>query len=234
MVLCYALRGSTGFGAAAAMPLLALVIPLKVLIPAWTLIGLVAGGTILGRDRTHIGWAVMIRLAPACLVGIAVGLWVFTALDSSRLARGLGALIVLYGGYSLWLTSPSPPHWQASARIAAPLAGVFAGAVGTTFGTMASVFFAIYFDVIRLSKEGFRATMSALLVALGIVRGLGYWAVGEYTREVLITVAIALPMMLLGIFIGDRIHSGLSALSFRRLISGALIASGLALMVKNG
>jgi len=85
-----------------------------------------------------------------------------------------------------------------------------------------------------LSKEGFRATMSALLVALGIVRGLGYWAVGEYTREVLITVAIALPMMLLGIFIGDRIHSGLSALSFRRLISGALIASGLALMVKNG
>ena len=41
-------------------------------------------------------------------------------------------------------------------------------------------------------------------------------------------------MMLLGIFIGDRIHSGLSALSFRRLISGALIASGLALMVKSG
>jgi len=40
MVVSYALRGSTGFGAAAAMPLLGLVIPLKVLIPAWTLIGL--------------------------------------------------------------------------------------------------------------------------------------------------------------------------------------------------
>jgi len=32
MVASYALRGSTGFGAAAAMPLLGLVIPLKVLI----------------------------------------------------------------------------------------------------------------------------------------------------------------------------------------------------------
>jgi hypothetical protein len=42
MVVCYALRGSTGFGAAAAMPLLGLVIPLKVLIPAWTLVGLAA------------------------------------------------------------------------------------------------------------------------------------------------------------------------------------------------
>jgi hypothetical protein len=32
MVVSYALRGSTGFGAAAAMPLLGLVIPLKVLV----------------------------------------------------------------------------------------------------------------------------------------------------------------------------------------------------------
>jgi len=52
----------------------------------------------------------------------------------------------------------------------------WAGAVGTTFGTMASLFFAIYFDAIRMAKDHFRATMSAVLVALGVVRGLGYWA----------------------------------------------------------
>src|SRR5215813_9752335 len=56
MVLAYAARGSTGFGAAAAMPLLGLVIPLKILIPVWTLIGLAAGVTLLGRDRDHVGW----------------------------------------------------------------------------------------------------------------------------------------------------------------------------------
>ena len=76
--------------------------------------------------------------------------------------------------------------------------------------------------------------MSAILMALGIVRGLGYWAVGEYTRDVLITVAIALPMMLVGIFIGYRIHTGLRELAVRRLVSGALIASGLALLVRSG
>ncbi|MEA3023037.1 MAG: uncharacterized protein QOK01_1889, partial [Alphaproteobacteria bacterium] len=59
MVLAYAARGSTGFGAAAAMPLLGLVIPLKVLIPAWTLIGLAAGVTLLGRDRKNIAWRQM-------------------------------------------------------------------------------------------------------------------------------------------------------------------------------
>ena len=47
--------------------------------------------------------------------------------------------------------------------------------VGTTFGTMASLFFAAYFDAIRLGKEHFRATMSAILLALVLLRGAGYW-----------------------------------------------------------
>jgi uncharacterized membrane protein YfcA len=233
MVVSYALRGSTGFGAAAAMPLLALIIPLKVLIPAWTLIGLTAGVTLLGRDRAHIAWGDMARLLPSCLVGVAVGLYVFTSLDSATLARGLGVLIVLYGAYSLWLGGRPQTPWQAPPHMIAPIAGAVGGAVGTTFGTMASVFFAIYFDVIRMTKDHFRASMSAILVALGIVRGLGYWVVGEYTRDVLITVAIALPMMLVGIFIGNRIHTGVSELAFRRLVGVALIVSGLALLMKS-
>src|SRR5262249_4201454 len=64
-------------------------------------------------------------------------------------------------------------------------------------------------------------------------RGLGYWAVGEYSRDVLLTVAIALPMMLAGIYIGNRIHTGVSELTFRRLVSGALMVSGLALLLKS-
>jgi uncharacterized membrane protein YfcA len=215
------------------MPLLALVIPLKVLIPAWTLIGLTAGVTLLGRDRSHIAWLDMARLLPSCMIGIAIGLYFFTALDSRTLAQGLGTLILLYGFYSLWLTSRPQTRWQASPRVIAPIAGTLGGAVGTTFGTMGSVLFAIYFDVIRMAKESFRATMTAILVALGIVRGLGYWAVGQYSRDVLITTATALPMMLVGIFIGNRIHTGLSELAFRRMVSGALIVSGLALLVKS-
>ena len=38
--------------------------------------------------------------------------------------------------------------------------------------------------------------------------------------------------MLIGIFIGSRFHHGMSDLTFRRTVSGALIASGLALLIK--
>jgi uncharacterized protein len=232
MVIAYAARGSTGFGAAAAMPLLGLVIPLKVLIPAWTLLGLAAGVTLLGRDRAYIAWREMAALLPGTLVGIAIGLYVFETLDAATLARSFGAAVLLYGLWSLWNTFRPPAKWRVPGRTAAAIAGVLGGAVGTTFGTMASLFYAVYFDAIRMTKERFRASMSAALVALGIVRGLGYFAVDEYNRDVLTTFAMAVPMMLIGIFIGDRIHSGLSDVVFRRVVALALAVSGGALMIK--
>ena len=233
MVACYALRGSTGFGAAAAMPLLGLVIPMKALIPAWTLVGLVASVTLFGRDRHHVAWREIAKLVPTCLAGVLAGLYLFTVLDSSALARGLGSLVLLYGLHSLWTTFRPLPRWNVSTRVAAPVAGLLGGIIGTGFGTMAGVFFAMYFDTLRKGKEQFRATMNAILLALVVLRGAGYWAVGEYTHDVLILAGIALPLMLMGIFIGNRIHTGLSELVFRRLVGAALIASGAALLAKS-
>ena len=133
-----------------------------------------------------------------------------------------------YSSSRLPMTTGTP----LSQRLLAPIAGMLGGAVGTTFGTMASIFYAIYFDAIRLAKHQFRATMSAMILTLSLVRGLGYFAVDEFNRDVLVTFAFALPLMLTGIFIGDRFHTGLSELAFRRVVAAALAASGLALLVR--
>jgi hypothetical protein len=98
-----------------------------------------------------------------------------------------------------WTTLRPRPRWNLSAHVAAPIAGLFGGIVGTAFGTMASVFFAMYFDTLRKGKEQFRATMSAILLALVALRGAGYWAVGEYSADVLILAGVALPLMFAGL-----------------------------------
>lgn len=232
VLICYALRGSAGFGAAAAMPLLALVIPTKTLIPAWTLIGLVAGITLFGRGRAHIAWRDIARMALPTLVGVAIGTYIFIWLDQDNLRRGFGVLVVLYGSYALWKSFRPPESAITPPKYLAPLVGFLGGVVGATFGTMASVFYAIYFDTRQLSKTVFRATMTALLVALSIARALGYWTVDEYGREALELFVISLPVMFAGIFIGDRLHMGLSETTFRRLIAGTLVVSGLALLAK--
>jgi len=75
LVLSYAVRGSTGFGSAAAMPLMGLVVPLKILVPLWTLLGIVSSATILGRDRRHVSRNDILPLLPTCLLGVAIGLY---------------------------------------------------------------------------------------------------------------------------------------------------------------
>ena len=89
----------------------------------------------------------------------------------------------------------------------------------------------MYFDAISMPKDYFRATMSMAIVAIAFVRGLGYLAVGGYTLDVLLILAITLPMTLIGILIGERVQAGLSELTFRRLVNVTLIVSGFALVL---
>jgi len=231
MAIAYSARGASGFGAAVALPLLALVLPLKILVPAWTLIAGVAGLTILGSDRDKVLWREIGKLMPGTLVGVVAGLLVFTRLDATTLALWVGAFVLAYGLYSLWSTFGSAkPHLPP--RTAALIGGFLGGMTGTTVGTFGSTFYAIYFDAIKLGKENYRATMTAILLTLSLARGTGYWAFGEFTRDVLIVSAMLLPPMFLGIFIGNRIHHGMSELAFRRTVACALIVSGVALLVK--
>jgi uncharacterized membrane protein YfcA len=108
--------------------------------------------------------------------------------------------------------------------------GTLAGAVGTAFGAMAGLFYAIYLDMQRLEKHGFRATVAATLFALGLIRGAGYLAVGAYDREALIATAYALPLMFAGVLLGDRMHANVSAIAFRRWLAVVLIVSGVPLL----
>jgi hypothetical protein len=230
LIASYALRGSTGFGGFAAMPLLALVLPMKTLVPVWTLLTISSSATLFGKDRKHVSAPMILRILPSCMLGIALGLYLFKTLDAAWLARGLGALVTGYGLYALWQTRGGgvrhPP------RAIATAASFLAGAVGTMFGTMASLFFAIYMEAIRVSKDQFRGTLAALMMTLAVIRGLGYYAVGEFSRESLLLFAAALPFMLTGIFLGDRIHTGMSETTFRRVVCGILILSGIPLMLK--
>lgn len=230
LVLAYGLRGSTGFGGAAGMPLLALVVPIKVLVPLWTLLGFASSVAILGRDRKRVVVRDFAAFVPWCAVGIGIGLYFFAALDARTLARGLGLLVLAYAGYAWWATAHATP--RQTPRGIGPLASALSGIVGTLFGTMGTVFFAMYLDSRRLPKEAFRATMSAMLLTLSVLRGIGYYAVGEFTVDVWMAFAAAFPLMLLGIYLGDRIHVRLNELAFRRLVCVILVICGVPLLLK--
>jgi uncharacterized membrane protein YfcA len=231
VVLSYSIRGGSGFGGVT-VPLLALVMSLKIVVPVVTVLGLVSSWSILRYDARYVSWDAMKRIAPWAFAGALAGLYFFSALDSRALAHALGALIVAYGAYSLWGTWRRAGEPALPARAMTPVLGVVAGFVGTLFGSMAGLFFAMYLDLLRTPKNEFRATAAAILFGLGIVRGLGYFAVGAFAREAMIACAAALPLMALGIFIGNRLHANLDPVQFRRFVAVVLLASGVSLLLR--
>jgi len=90
----------------------------------------------------------------------------------------------------------------------------------------------MYFDAIRMPVDQFRGTMSAALVAMGLVRALGYFGLAEFTADVWLLLAITLPLTLIGIYLGNRLFAEVSEMRFRRLVSLTLIVSGFALLAK--
>lgn len=223
LLLNFTLRGSLGFGGALGLPLLALAIPVKVIAPAWSLVGIVSSVAIVGHGRRHVDWREFSRLLPGCLVGIVAGLFVFKALDAAVLARALGVFIIAYAAYSWWKP-------KVRTRAIRPVASVLAGIVGTVFGAMATIFFAMFLDAARMTKDGFRATMSAMILTISVARSIGYAAVGELTLDSVILCAASIPAMGIGLLIGDKIHTGLSPLAFQRFVCVALAVCGVALL----
>ena len=233
LLFTFGLRGSVGFGGSVGMPLLALVLPVKVIAPAWSLIGIVSSAAILGHDRKYVDRRAFLGLLPGCALGIVAGLTLFKTLDSAMLARALGAFVTAYGLYTLWLTARAPgAKAPLPAGLLRAVGSFFSGAVGTLFGAMASIFFSIYVETTGAGKEVFRATVSAMLLTLSVLRTVAYAAVGELTFDAFILTAAALPAMGVGLLVGDRIHSGLSPRAFQRLVGAALLVCGAPLLLK--
>jgi uncharacterized membrane protein YfcA len=97
----------------------------------------------------------------------------------------------------------------------------------TIVGALIGLYFYNAFDARTLA----RGLGALVLLALGVVRGAGYLAVGAYDREALIATAISLPLMFVGVALGNLIHTNLSEIAFRRLLSIVLMSSGVPLML---
>jgi uncharacterized membrane protein YfcA len=231
-VLAYSVRGGTGFGAAIAMPFMAFVVPMKILVPAWSVLSGIAGLPIVWRESENIAWGDLVPLIWPCMLGVAFGLFFYDVFDSPTLARGMAICVVLYGIWSLRDANRSGYRWRISRNTIAKLSGLIGGAIGTTFGALTSLSFAVYFDAIRMPKDQFIATMAAALVGMGFVRSLGYYALGQFTAEVWLLLAITIPMTLFGMYIGDRVFADISETAFRRFVSLTLMISGFVLLVK--
>jgi len=228
LLTAYGIRGIVGFGSGLiAIPLLALILPLPLVVPAVALTDYLASASQGIGNRRDILWSALIPLVPFLLTGVAVALYLFRQVDPGLLTRSLGVFVICYAGYTLLGLHPgriARPHW------AAPLGGLGA-MVGTLFGT-GGPFYVAYLQLWGPSKGQFRATAATAFLIEGSTRMSGYLVAGFFTRDALLLFVMALPLAALGLYAGHHVHTSLGEAAFRRLIGVLLLGSGLALLLR--
>jgi len=233
LLSAFAVRSVAGFGAGLiAIPMLAFILPVSTAVSVATVFTTLTSVEMVAREWRHIAWRQFATIFLYSVIGIGLGLYFIRLLDENLLRRCLGIFLILYSVHALWAADtarvlPRFLHGPLGAAV-----GIVGGLFSALFGAGAGPIYVVYFDILRLEKAVFRATMSAVVVLGGAARIAGYGSYGFYGPSTIALMAIGLPLVFVGAWLGDRLVYRLSPRSFSRLVAAIILLSGVILIVQ--
>jgi uncharacterized membrane protein YfcA len=229
VVIAYTALAVAGFGSALiSIPLLALILPVKLVIPLVLIVDLIATvGTGL-RFRRDIALQELKPIVVPMAIGLIAGITLLIKLPARWILLALGVFILSYGLYSL-LTRVTVRTWSRWWAIPTGLSG---GVISGLFG-MGGPMYVIYLSGRVSDKTQLRATLSTIFSINTAARLILLLASGLLLRlEIWIAALCLLPFMGLGLYIGHRLHLRLTGAQIGRIISVLLLLTGASILVK--
>ena len=227
MLAAYFIRGISGFGSGLiAVPLLAHFLPLTFVVPVILVTDFLASLALGTHTRKHARWDEVKPLLPFSILGVLAGTTLLVSLPKAPLLATLGVFVLLFGARSVLNLHGTR---TVSRRWAMP-AGLVGGAIGALFGTGGPPY-VIYLNHRLHDKGELRATFSGLFLIEGGLRIIVFLVAGLLLDpELLLAILAVLPLEALGLFLGNRVHIGLSAAQMQRILGILLLVSGTSLL----
>ena len=167
-------------------------------------------------------------LIPIGIVGVVLGTSLLVNLPSGPMLIALAGFVFIFAVRSMLDIHGDKPTSRAWA-VPAALTG---GTVGALFGTGGPPY-VIYLSHRIRDKSDLRATFSALFFTEGMTRIVSFLVAGLLmTPQVWIAYFAALPVMLGALYLGGRVHLGLSQPQMTRLVGVLLLVSSVSLLFK--
>ena len=229
LLAAYFIRGITGFGSGlVSVPLLALFLPLQFVVPLILLLDFTASIVIGGLHFKHVKWNELGLLIPFGVIGVIVGTTLLVKLPPEPMLIALAGFVFIFALRSVLNLHGDKPISRGWA-VPAALTG---GTVGALFGTGGPPY-VIYLSHRIRDKGDLRATFSALFFTEGLTRIVSFLIVGLLlSSEIWIAYVAALPLMLGALYLGGRVHVGLSQEQMTRLVGVLLLVSSVSLFYK--
>jgi len=215
-------RSAFGFGEALiAVPLLALIMPVDVAAPVAVLISVTVAIVVLAQDWRHVhvrsaGWLVL-----STLVGTPLGLLLLTRVDGAVVKAALGTLIIAFSIHALIRRHRAALNDDRSAWAFGFAAGVLGGAYGMNGPPLV-----MYGTLRRWTPQHFRATLQGYFLPASLMSMAGYALAGLWTPLVIRYYLVALPVVMLAIFLGRAANGRMDGRTFLRYVHAGLVAVG--------
>lgn len=217
------LRSTLGFGdALLAMPLLTLLIGIQSSTPLVALISsTIALSMLLGNWR-GVDLQATWRLILSTVLGIPLGILLLKAAPEALVKGVLGGILVGFGLYQCFRPRLPRLPWEWLAYPFGFVAGLLGGAYNTNGPPV------IVYGVLRhWSPERFRATLQGYFFPSGLFVLLSHGLAGLWTPDVLRLYLCALPLVLLAIWLGERLSRRIRGEQFQRIVYAGLVVLGL-------
>ena len=234
VLLAQTVETVSGFGSTViAVTLGVHILPLSILVPTLVMLNLVLSSYLVSRYFYKIDTRLLTRrILPWMLLGLAIGVWVFSAVDGPTLRYVLGFLVVVFSAVEFVKLYRAEAH---SLSIPLPdwLAKLTLIGAGLIHGIYASggPLLVYYASRLQWRKGIFRSTLSAVWLTLNITLVISYLLTGKITTEVVSMWLVLLPMVPAGIILGEKLHNWINEKNFRLAVYGLLMMAGATLLI---
>lgn len=225
-------KTSIGGLASISIAIFASVMPAKESTAAILLLLITGDVVAVWKYRRHADWALLRRLVPSVLPGLALGAGFLAVVDDTVLRRSIGVLLFVMAALQLALQWRSPDtSVVARSRPAALGTGLAAGFTTMTANAAGSVM-TLYLVARGVEKSRFLGTGALFFFGVNLCKipfsaGLGLFTTATLQRTVLLV-----PFVLLGTWAGLHTARRLSQTRFNQAVLAATVVSAIALVVR--
>ena len=191
------------------------------------LCGLVTQGSGIWRVHHAIKWQAVAPFIVGGALGVPAGTALLTTVDPKTLSFAIGVLLVIYSLYSLARPAFKPVQGGTPTDFGV---GIVNGLIGGLTG-LGGIAVTLWCQLRGGSKDAQRAIFQPVMFATFVMSAVSFAVAGAFTVQTFKLYALALPVLIAGIWCGFGLYGKLNDAAFRKIILLLLLVAGVSLIV---
>ncbi|WP_332448095.1 sulfite exporter TauE/SafE family protein [Sphaerochaeta sp.] len=234
VLITHTLEAITGFGCTVlGIPFVSALLGVKTAVKTMTVLAWLLALYFVVTKFKYIDFKQYGIIAFFMLLGMPIGMYLFRAQQNDSLFMFLAWFIVVVSVVQLVRISTQtgePPLLKGKAVIPYYILLFIGGIVHGVFSSGGPLV-VLYASRTLRDKSTFRSTLCLLWTTLNTIIISTYLIEGSFKADVAKTTGIMIPFVLLGIYLGEKVHNKVDSKRFSLLVFAMLLATGIFMLV---